>query len=361
MKKDHSDPIQTTEGFAVSGLGSPVGGGLLPKDVRIRPPLRRAIWVAAIGALLVALAATGLGLDQLGTLSTITSIFVLIVLAQSWNILGGYGGYLNLGMVAFFGIGAYTTGVLAFHFGWSPLWTMFLGGVVSAAFAALIGLPSLRVRGSYFAILTLIITFLVQLLIINMRFTRGALGLYVEQPDMAPRTRIQFFYFLFFAMAVVATVVVYSVEHSKFGNALVTIREDEDAAQILGIRTTRVKMQAFVIGAYLAGVAGGLFTLRSGYIEPSGTFMLDTSIDVVLMTIVGGLGTWQGALIGVPLIEGAAEVLRVGVTRLGIFGVGVPTEFSRVVFGLVLIFVALFAPRGVMGFFRRVGGRRRRL
>lgn len=361
MRRNRRDEIETTEIDAGFGPAMASADETLTKTGPRRLALPRSIGSAAIVALLVALVVTGFGLDQLGTLSTMTTIFILIVLAQSWNILGGYGGYLNLGMAAFFGIGAYTSGVLSYQFGWSPLWTMFLGGAVSAAFAALIGLPSLRVRGPYFAILTLVTTFLVQLLVYNMTFTRGALGIYLQQVEMAPRNRTQFFYFLFLAMAVAATLVVYAVDRSKFGNALVTIREDEDAAQILGIRTTRVKMKAFVIGAYMAGVAGGLFALRNAYIEPGGLFTLDTSIDVVLMTIVGGLGTWQGPLIGVPLIEGAAELLRVGVTRLGIFGVGVPTEFSRLVFGLILVFVALFAHHGVMGLFRRVGGRRHRV
>jgi branched-chain amino acid transport system permease protein len=317
----------------------------------------RWLGMAMLAVLLLLTVLMGMRSTALGTLSTATTIFMFIVMAQAWNILGGYAGYLNLGMAAFFGVGAYTSGVLSYHFGWSPFWTMFLAGAAAALFAAAVGYPSLRVRGPYFAILTLILTFVSGLLVMNLGFTRGALGIYLQPVALPPLDRSRLFYFLFLAMAVAAVATVYLIEKSKFGNALVTIREDEDAAEILGIRTTSVKMKALLLGAFMTGVVGGLFALRISYIEPTGTFAVIVSIDVLLMSVVGGMGTWQGPLIGVPVVMAIAESLRVGIVRLQGYGIDLPVEFNLLVLGLVLVFVALFARRGIMGLFQRARGR----
>jgi branched-chain amino acid transport system permease protein len=231
-------------------------------------------------------------------------------------------------------------------------------GLVVVIFGVIIGLPSLRLRGPYFTILTLIVGFLVQTLALNTKITRGAMGIFVDPPPFAPRAIEQTFYFSYLALMVLATLVVYKIEHAKFGYALVAIREDEEAAAVLGVRTTWVKMMAFLAGAFMAGLVGGIYAYRISYIEPFGIFSLTLSINVVLMTIVGGSGTWQGPLIGVPLITLISELLRVGVTRIELFGTGIPSEFNRIVFGLILVIVALFAQQGIMGLFRRVRSRR---
>jgi len=307
---------------------------------------------------LVALGVVGLTVEALGLLSALTNVFLFVALAQAWNLLGGYAGYLNLGMAVFFGVGAYTTGILAHQLGWSPFATAPLAGVVAALWAAAVGVPSLRVRGAYFAILTMILGFLVQSLAYNAALTRGAMGIYVTPLPWGRRAVEQVFYFLFLGLAALATWGVARIERSTFGWALVAVREDEDAAEVLGVRTTRVKMAALLLGALLAGVAGGLYTQRIGYIEPTGTFSLDISIDVVLMTMVGGAGTWQGPVLGVPLVMLVAEALRVGVTKVAVFGTRVPVEFNRVIFGLVLIVIALWAREGLMGLLRPRRARR---
>jgi len=308
----------------------------------------------AVGVLLIVF---GLFSRQLGLMSTITTAFMFVILAQGWNILGGYGGYLNLGMAVFFGLGAYTTGIL---FGYEvPFYVAVpAAGLVAVFFGVIIGLPSLRLRGPYFSILTLIIGFLVQTIALNAKITRGALGIFVDLPPFEPRAIEQTFYFTYLVLMIIAVWVVYKVEHSKFGYALVAIREDEEAASVLGVRTTLVKMNAFLMGAFMAGIVGGIYAYRIGYFEPFGIFSLTLSINVVLMTIVGGSGTWQGPLIGVPLITFIAEVLRIGITRIEFFGTGIPTEFNRVIFGLILVLVAMFAQQGIMGLFRRVRSRR---
>lgn len=305
------------------------------------------------------LVAAGIFIAELGFLSLLTNILIFVALAQAWNILGGYGGYLNFGMAAFFGIGAYTTGVLVFQLSWQPLLTVPVAGIAAALFALLIGYPTLRVRGAYFAILTLLITFVVQLAVFNIPFTRGAMGIYITPPPVSPRIREQIFYFSFLALALLATFLVRWIDRSRLGAALVAIREDEDAAVVLGIRAPQLKMAAFAVGAAIAGIAGSLHGYRLAYVEPIGLFSLDISIDVVLMTFIGGAGTWLGPILGVPLVMMLAEVLRVGVTRLEVFGSRVPNEANRLILGVVLVLVALYARDGIMGLFKRV--RRRQL
>lgn len=309
--------------------------------------------IAGLGLLVL----FGLSVEQLGLMSTITTVFMFVILAEGWNILGGYGGYLNLGMSVFFGLGAYTTGIL-FGYGVPFYFAVPAAGLVAVLFGIIIGLPSLRLRGPYFTILTLIIGFLVQTLALNAKITRGALGIFVDQPPFGPRAIEQTFYFSYLILMVISVWVVYRIENSKFGYALVAIREDEEAAAVLGVRTTWVKMMAFLIGALMAGIVGGIFAYRISYIEPFGIFSLTLSINVVLMTIVGGSGTWQGPLIGVPLITLISELLRVGITRVELFGTGIPSEFNRVIFGFILVLVAMFAQDGVMGLFKQVRSRR---
>lgn len=316
-----------------------------------RMPTR--LWAVFLALGLAAVIWLGFAGD-LGLINTMGTVFMTIIIAQGWNLLGGYGGYLNLGMAVFFGLGAYTSGILASDL---PFWVLVpAGGMVAALGALIIGLPSLRLRGAYFTILTLIIGFLVTTLAFNLEFTRGAMGLFVPTPPFSGDATERLFYFTFLAFAVASVVAMYFVERSRFGAALVAIREDEDASAALGIRTTRVKLLAFLIGAGAAGIAGAIFSYRIGYIEPSSIFSLTLSINVVLMTIVGGAGSWQGPLIGVPLILLLAEFLRVVVTRLEVFGTGVPNELNRVVFGVILVVVALVAKQGVVGIFRKPVG-----
>ncbi len=312
--------------------------------------------IALLGIL--ALVLVGVFLSNLAWLTVVTSVFMFLPVAQAWNILGGYGGYLNLGVAAFWGLGAYTTAVLNSNLGLSPFLTAPLGGLVAVIYGVLVGVPSLRIRGHYFAILTLVTTFVVKFIIVNVKMTRGAEGILLKGLPYDTRTNLQIFYFVFLGFAVLATLVVYIIENSKFGHALVAIREDEDAAEILGVRTFLVKVAGLLIGAVLVGTVGGLYSLRIVYIEPDGLFNIGFSIDVILMTLIGGAGTWQGPIIGVPAVMMIAEVLRVGVTRIELFGTGVPTAFNRVGFGALLILVTMFAKKGIMGFIKRTRGRR---
>jgi branched-chain amino acid transport system permease protein len=156
------------------------------------------------------------------------------------------------------------------------------------------------------------------------------------------------FYFLFLGFAVLVTVLVYAIQHSNVGWALVAIREDEDAAEIVGVKTVEVKWAANALACFIAGVVGALYAQRIAYVEPIGTFAFDTSLNVVLMAVIGGPGTWQGPLIGTPLVLLVADALRVTFT----------SEVNRVIFSVVVIVIALYIPGGVMGLLQRWRKRR---
>jgi branched-chain amino acid transport system permease protein len=309
------------------------------------------------GALILAIV-VGMFVDQGGLLSTVTTMFMFLALAQAWNILGGYAGYINFGMAGFFGVGAYTTAILFHEFGFSPFLTAVLGGAAAVIIAFVVGVPSLRLRGSYFAIVTLIITFAIQLVVFDVPITQGSIGITLQALPFSPRIAAQVFYFTFLVLAILATVAVYFIERSRFGYALVAIREDEDAADVLGVRTTAVKTVALLIGAGMAGIVGGIYSAEILYIEPSGTFALDNSLNVILIAVVGGAGSWQGALIGAPVILLVADFLRVGISHFSLGVAQLPTEFNRLFFGAVLIAVAIYAPGGIMGLLRGIRGRR---
>ena len=281
----------------------------------------------------------GLVSSDLGLLDTLGTVFMYIVLTQAWNILGGYGGYLNFGMVTYFGIGAYTTALLYQFFHVSPFFSAPLAGIAAAASGLLIGIPTLRLRGAYFAVVTMIITFATQIAVLVVPFTQGAMGVYLPQLAFSPRGIEVLFYFIFLGLAAATTALVYAIEHSNFGWALVAIREDEDAAEVVGVHTTEIKWTANALAAFLTGVVGGIYAQRVFYIEPTSTFTLDTSLNVVLMVVIGGAASWQGPLIGSSVVLLVAQFLRVTVT----------SEANRVIFSLIVILVALFVPRGVMG------------
>jgi branched-chain amino acid transport system permease protein len=299
-------------------------------------------------AVLLALAAYGIFTSHLEILNTLAFVFMYIVMTQSWNILGGYGGYFNFGIVTFFGVGAYTTALLFHFFQLSPFLTAPLAGLAAALLAFVIGIPTLRLRGAYFAVVTMMVTFAMQILVLDVPFTQGALGIFLTPLDFDPRTVEQLFYFVFLGLAIAATALIYAIQHSNFGWALVAIREDEDAAEIVGVKTTAVKWIGNALAGFATGLVGGVYSIRILYIEPTTTFSLDISLNVVLMAVIGGAGTWQGPLIGAPLVLLVAEALRVTVT----------SEVNRVIFSLVVIVMALYAPRGIMGLVRRLRGRR---
>jgi branched-chain amino acid transport system permease protein len=329
-----------------------VGSGTAPV-VRGRSwpgPLLAAAYIAALAPLAYTL--------KLGIVTTLTTVLFYMVVAHGWNLLGGYGGYLNFGMAVFSGTGAYTAALLNSEYGWSMYQTLLPAAVVAVAVAAPIGLATLRLRGHYFAIFTLALTFLAAIVVRNTDAFGGALGVYTTvDASGGARALAASFYYTLLALVVLSTIVAYAVEHSQFGYALRAIREDEDGARVLGVRTTEVKLRALLLGAALAGLAGGVYAYLTGYIEPAGTFDVALSLDIVLVCVIGGMGTWQGPLIGATIVVLLEQWLRTTLPELDWFGLDIPPEANRVVLGVLLIVFALFFRRGIVGIFRQQRGR----
>lgn len=272
-------------------------------------------------------------------------VFVLLTLlyigmAYSWNLISGYTGYLSFGHVAFFGIGAYTVGVLVATHGWPWPVAVLTGGVLAAVLAVPLGWIMLRLRGPYFAIGMLAVAEGTRLLASVWRgVTRGGLGIFVTTTyNVVP------VYYSLLGLVVVVMTLTYWVDNSRFGLRLLSIREDEDAAEVLGIDTTRRKLTAFVMSAAFPGMIGGLYAWYIGYIDPGSVFALSFSLNMVLMTLLGGAGTFLG-----PLIGGAsfAVVLESLWARF--------PAYHLMVTGVAIMAIVLFIPNGIVAVLRRFG------
>lgn len=288
------------------------------------------------------LALVPLGLNNIYLLTLFFSIFTYAALAVGWNIIGGYTGYLSFGHAAFFGIGGYTTALLFANLGWSPFFTTPLGGVIAALIAWGVGYPCLRLRGPYFALVTLILALAVRVVVLNLEWTGGSSGLFLKIPEMDPLANRILFYEAMLAVLLVSVLVAYAALRSKLGIGLIAIREDEQVAQTLGIDATRLKMIAFLLSAFLAGMVGGIFSYYRTYVYPNIMFDVNLSVLVVLMALFGGRQTWLGPILGAVVISLVSEFLTL---QMG-------NEAARVLFGLLMVAVILYLPDGILAYIR---------
>jgi branched-chain amino acid transport system permease protein len=313
----------------------------------------RAAWLAAAAlALLVALPAA--------LNSYMVTVFILIFfyayLGQAWNILGGYAGQLSAGHAAFVGLGAYTTTLAAMHLALSPWLGMLVGGGVAALLGALIGVLGFRfgLRGFYFVLLTVAFAEVCRVATLNTELTGGALGLYITftgDPWQLQFRDNRAYYYLALALLLLATGVVAGVERSRFGAYLAAIREDEDAAEALGVDTFRCKLTAMVLSAFLTGLGGAFYANYLFSLQPNTVFGIPLSVDIIIRAVVGGAGTLLGPILGAFILAPLAEVSRIYLGQTGLFGV------HLVVYGLLLVAVVLFLPRGAYPALARVLGR----
>jgi branched-chain amino acid transport system permease protein len=262
-------------------------------------------------------------------------------LACSWNMLGGYAGYINFGQSAFFGLGAYVTALLMGDaFAWPFLATIPAGIVVTALFAILIGAPTLRLRGAYFAIATWAFAEVLIQFATVMDFAGGTGGL-----GLPPFLNERFFYFAMFGAAALTYLVTWALfERSRFGFKVKALRDHEPAAEAMGINTALVKLQAFVLSAVTASVFGAIFAYWVTFINPKSVFGGDITDQMVVMVLLGGLGSlWGPALGGVALFV---------INRLIWMHWG-DTAFYIAILGAAIVLVVLFLPNGIAGLFSR--------
>ena len=271
-------------------------------------------------------------------------ILMYAAMAYGWNMIGGYTGYVSFGNVVFFGLGAYCSAVLS-SLGINVLIAdVALACVVCAVFAAVVGFPILRLRGHYFAIATLAVGLAVSDVVGNLDALGGTGGLALKQLAGAS---FVWYYYAMWAVAACSMAATYLIARSKLGYAFVAIRENEDAAAVLGIDATRYKIVAWAIGAMMAGAAGAVFAPANGFIDPSITFSVDSNVFPIVMTLLGGVGTVAGPFIGALLLAGANEVLQRTFLQI-----------HTLFFGAIIVLVILLLPRGLIWLFGMRGGLR---
>ncbi|MDX6256430.1 MAG: branched-chain amino acid transport system ATP-binding protein livM [Frankiales bacterium] len=269
--------------------------------------------------------------------------FMLAIGATSWNVMGGYAGYLSLGSSAFIGLGAYTTGILNTQSGLSPFVGCLAGGVVAATVAALLSLATSRTRGMYFVIVTFATLELLGLVARNWSsLTGGAAGLALPLPTWDLKYENWPFYYSLLVLLVATVATSALLRRSKLGAGLFAIQDDEGKAAGLGIRTAVYKMVAFVAGSAFLGVAGGIYGYYVDYLDPTAMFDIVTSVLMVLAALLGGRGTLWGPVLGAFLVEPLAEFTNTG---LGGADAG---AIRLITFGSLLGAVVLFLPRGIL-------------
>jgi branched-chain amino acid transport system permease protein len=304
--------------------------------------------LAAIAILLAMLAAFPFLEPEVYYLSFMFSVFMYVILASSWNFIGGYAGYLSFGHAAFFGIGAFATAKAASLFELTPLLTI-LASIPAGALAALVGLivgyPCLKIRGPYFSVVTICFAFVVELTVKNVEFLGGAEGIWLKFMDIPEKLSRSILYEVMLLLMVVTLCVAWWLGRSRLGAGLRAIRSDEEVAETMGIPTAKIKIQAFILSAFFPGIAGGLFAYYLTYIHADVVFNINISILIVLMAMFGGGGTWLGPIIG-------AVILTVVNEGLSTFA---QAEIARIIYGALFIVVTIFMPNGIIDFFRKKG------
>jgi branched-chain amino acid transport system permease protein len=267
-----------------------------------------------------------------------------IVLATAWNILGGYTGYVNFGIAAFFACGAYST--VALHKLWAPpLVVMILvGGVVSGLIGLGTGYLTLRLRGTFFGIATLALAVVAQTLVTNWGFVGGSRGAYIIRPAHAPLLPLDYIQYLclwMLILSVVAIATARAIEHSRLGVGFATIRDDELAAEASGVPTLRLKLIATVLSGGFMGMAGAPLPYYVTYLDPSSGFSLSYAVNTIAMPLIGGTSTWVGPLIGAVLLGTLQQVATVTIS----------SALSLLIVGLMLVGFVVAAPNGIIGWF----------
>jgi branched-chain amino acid transport system permease protein len=273
-------------------------------------------------------------------LNVIWGAMFYMLLALGLNIIVGYCGMCDLGYAAKFAIGAYTTGILIKTFGWSFWLTLPASIIVSIIAAIIIGAPTLKLRSDYLAIVTLGFAEIVRITARNLDITGSATGLTaIERPYFfgIHLTKISHWYYVFLVLVVIFIFISFRIRNSRFGRGLTYIREDEDAAQAMGIDATKYKLCAYIIGAVLGGITGSFFAVKMSAISP-GSFDFTQSANIMLAVILGGMGKIPGIIAGATFFAVFPELFR---------DIPIVGDMRMLFFGLLLIIVMIKRPQGL--------------
>src|ERR1700675_2121513 len=275
-------------------------------------------------------------------------ILQYIVIATAWNILGGYAGYVNFGTPAFFAMGAYTA-VFLIQSMRAPLPVLILaGGLVAALLGLGIGYLTLRLRGVFFSIATLALSVVLQTVIMNWEYVGGSRGMSVIRPSSPPfGSYVTFLFTVMVGLAVIAVVVARFIERSWIGRGLAALRDNEEAAEGMGVPPPRLKLFATTVSGFLLGVAGAPFPYYVTFVEPNSAFALDYAVNALAMPMIGGTTSWVGPVIGAVLLGTAQQLATVTIS----------SEMNLFIVGVVLVAFVVLAPEGILGLVRRLRGR----
>lgn len=291
-------------------------------------------------------------------------VLMWVTIGNGWNILAGYTGQVSFGAAAFFGVGAYTAGLLAYHLEVSAWWGMALGGAVATLISFPFGWITFPLRGAYFALGSLALGEIMRhIATIWEPFTQGMVGILIMQTFISKVP----YYYIALALAVGSILVVEFLIRSRLGYYFVSIREDQDAAASIGIDTTKFKMASLALHAFLTGTAGALYLNYMGFIDPHVVFSLhDISIMAILVAIVGGVGTIYGPAVGALIMVAVQEIFRsAGFGSLkalsAAMGGGIWDVLTKYVsmahvlaFGVLVVVVIMTLPNGVVGDWSRI-------
>ncbi|MHB1011553.1 MAG: branched-chain amino acid ABC transporter permease [Desulfobacteria bacterium] len=304
--------------------------------------MKKIPWILGAACVLLVLALPFFASDYI--VGFFFSLFVFVTVAYGWNLISGYTGYLSFGQISFFGLGAYTMAVTVFRLHWPWPAGVLGGAALAVVLAAPLGWLMLRLRGPYFALGMLgFVQVLSMVSSSATSVTGGGEGLYLP-----PTASLRPLYYVAASMVALGIGTTWLVERSAFGLRLQAIREDELAAEAMGVDTTRAKMAAFVISAVFPAVAGGLYAWRLSYIDPASAFPGQYEMQSILMVIFGGAGTVLGPLLGGVALSVMGEVIW---ARFA--------ELHLLLFGSLIILVLLFMPEGMIPLLRRTLARRR--
>jgi branched-chain amino acid transport system permease protein len=273
---------------------------------------------------------------------------IYIILASNLNLMIGYAGYVNFGNIVFFGLGGYVCLYLVNDFQWPLVLAALVGGVAVSAVALLFGLGILRLRGAFFALATIGVNQAIAQLVTNFEPWGGATGIYLSLdaygPLGGPLQALWITYLLIVALMGVSLLASYAIRNSKFGLGLLAIGQNEDAAAVLGVPTPLYKALIYSASAFLPAVAGGIYFFKSGIIDPTSAFNLQTSIEAIVMVMLGGAGTILGPALGAFLYEELRGYLLTAETF---------SHFQLVIAGVLLLLIVQFVPGGLMGLIYR--------
>jgi branched-chain amino acid transport system permease protein len=274
-------------------------------------------------------------------------VFMLVTLASSINIIMGYTGYVSFGHIVFFGLGGYFAFYLMQVQGWHFLAALVAAAFPSALIALLIGMPILRLRGAYFALATVGINEATRTFMNNFDPFGGAVGMFFNFSIYAQyggaKSAAELAYYTMTVVAIATIAASYAIKRSKFGLALMAIREDQDVAMVVGIDPARAKVAAYVISAVFPAMAGATFFFKNGLIEPGVAFELLRSIESLVMVVLGGIGTVAGPIVGAAVYEWLRGFLITNPTL---------ANFQLFLAGLLLLIVVLFVTAGLVGWLR---------